>query len=333
MPKESLAMINGTSVMTAVGGLALNRFQSILTISEHVTALAVEVLQGRSQAFHPTAHRLKHHEGQIASAETIRHALTGSRMVDGDAQQPRMIQDPYSLRCAPHVLGAARDALSWAQRLVTNELNSVNDNPIVDPNEGITLFAGNFYGGHLALSMDLIKIAAASVADLLDRQFALLVDSRLNGGLPETLVAYQGCGLKALQITCSALCARAAQRAGPDTLTSRPTEVNNQDKVSMGLNAALNADDITVLLQQVLATVMVALSNAAALRPAEHFSSAALGLLDGIRAYSPVLNCDRRLDRDLNRMVQALENGSLQAAANPLSLMTPYRPAAEKTNS
>lgn len=310
-PKESLAMINGTSVMTAVSGLVLNRFQKALVLCESVTALAVEVLQGRTQAFHPTAHRLKHHAGQMASAAAIRHALEGSRLVDGDGQQPRIIQDPYSLRCAPHVLGAARDALSWAHLQVTNELNSVNDNPIVDPDQGQTLFAGNFYGGHLALSMDLIKIAAASVADLLDRQFALLVDSRLNGGLPETLVAYQGCGLKALQITCSALCARAVQRAGSDTLTSRPTEVNNQDKVSMGLNAALNADEITILLQQVLATVMIALSNAAALRPSEHFSSAAAGLLHRIRTHSPPLDQDRRLDQDLNRLVLAIEDRHL----------------------
>ena len=147
------------------------------------------------------------------------------------------------------------------RQVLQRELNSVNDNPIVDPDRGDTIFAGNFYGGHIALAMDLLKTAAASVADLIDRQYALLVDSRLNVGLPETLVGYEGCGLKALQLTCSALAARAVQRSAPDTVLSRPTEVNNQDKVSMGLNAALSAGEVATLLQQTLATLLVGVSN------------------------------------------------------------------------
>ena len=160
-----------------------------------------------------------------------------------------MVQDPYSIRCAPHVIGAARDALTWSRQVLGRELNSVNDNPIVDAEGGEMLFAGNFYGGHVALTMDLVKIAAASVADLMDRQYALLVDARLNVGLPETLVGYHGCGVKALQLTSSALTAMAVQRAFPDTLLSRPTESNNQDKVSMGRNAALNAAEVIAFVQ------------------------------------------------------------------------------------
>jgi histidine ammonia-lyase len=204
------------------------------------------------------------------------------------------------------VLGAARDALDWARRVLHCELNSVNDNPIIDPAGGETIFAGNFYGGHVALAMDLFKIGAATVADLLDRQFALLVDTRLNMGLSETLVNYPGCGLKGLQITCSALTARAVQRSASDAVLSRPTEVCNQDKVSMGLNAALNAAEIATLVDQVLATLLIALSNAAAQREEESLSPAGKTLLSAVRAISPVLTHDRRLDRDLeglNRMI------------------------------
>ena len=184
VPKESLAIMNGTAVMTALGVVSVMRLERTLSVSERASALAAEVLYGRSQAFHPTAHKLKHHPGQITSAAAIRAALEGSRMIDSGKEEDRIIQDPYSIRCAPHVIGAARDALVWAEEILERELNSVNDNPIVDPEKGETIFAGNFYGGHIALAMDLLKTASASVADLADCQYALLVDSRLNSGLP-----------------------------------------------------------------------------------------------------------------------------------------------------
>ena len=313
VPKESLAIMNGTAVMTALGVVSVMRLERTLSVSERASALAAEVLYGRSQAFHPTAHKLKHHPGQITSAAAIRAALKGSRMIDSSKAKDRIIQDPYSIRCAPHVIGAARDALSWAQEVLERELNSVSDNPIVDPVKGETIFAGNFYGGHIALAMDLLKTASASVADLADCQYALLVDSRLNSELPETLVAYQGCGLKALQLTSSALTARAMQRSAPDTVLSRSTEAHNQDKVSMGLNAALNAAEVTTLFQQVLAVELIALSNAGRLRDESRFSPAGRHLLDRIQAYSPVLESDRRLDRDIERLTQAIDEGLLTA--------------------
>ena len=171
--------------------------------------------------------------------------------------------------------------------------------------------AGNFYGGHVALAMDLLKNAAASVADLVDRQFALMVDSRLNSGLPESLVGYTGCGLKALQITCSALTARAIQCTAPDTVTSRPTEVHNQDKVSMGLNAALSAREVVTLLQQVVATHLIAASNAAVLRDEDRISPQGKAFLGEIRKRSSILEFDRRLDKDVDGLVGWIKNLSV----------------------
>lgn len=309
VPKESLAIMNGTSVMTAIGAITGARMERTLAICEVATALTAEVMFGRSQAFAAIAHRLKHHPGQIAAADAIRSAIAGSRIIDTGKEEGRLIQDPYSIRCAPHVIGAARDGLEWVSGVLQRELNSVNDNPIVDPERSETIFAGNFYGGHVALAMDLVKIAAASVADLVDRQFALLLDSRFNSGLPETLVAYEGCGVKALQITCSALAALSVQRSAPDTVLSRSTEAGNQDKVSMGLNAALNAAEVISLLQQALAALLVALSNAAALRNEKLFSPGSRRLLDQVRSRSPVLTADRRLDNDLRHMTQAIDSG------------------------
>lgn len=311
VPKESLAIMNGTAVMTAVATLVADRLSTTLTACERATALAAEVLYGRSQAFAPLAHQLKHHPGQIRAGAAINGALAGSRLIDQGKEEGRIIQDPYSIRCAPHVIGAARDALSWVEEVLARELNSVNDNPLVDPEKGEMLFAGNFYGGHVALAMDLLKIAAASVSDLIDRQYALLVDARLNVGLPETLVGYHGCGVKALQLTSSALTALAVQRSAPDTTLSRPTEAGNQDKVSMGQNAALNCTEVVTLLQQVLASLFIALSNAAALRDQDRFSPSGRRLLDQVRAISPLLTCDRRLDHDLRALTTAIDCGSL----------------------
>ena len=208
------------------------------------------------------------------------------------------------------MLGATRDALEWAWRLLGIELNSVNDNPLVDPGGGGVLFGGNFYGGHVALAMDLVKIAAASTADLLDRQFALLVESPHNMGLPETLVPYGGCGVKGLQITCSALAALAVQRSTPDSTLSRSTECANQDKVSMGLNAAVNAAEVVGLVARVLGTELIALSNAARLRNETRLSREGRRLLRSVRAISPVLDADRRLDRDLARIAAWVESGA-----------------------
>lgn len=146
VPKESLAIMNGTSVMTAIGSITVARFGRTLSVCERAAALAAEIFLGRSQAFHPTAHRLKHHPGQISAAAAIRAAISGSRLMDSAPEKGRIIQDPYSIRCAPHVIGAARDALTWAGDQLQRELNSVNDNPIVDPDGPETIFAGNFYG-------------------------------------------------------------------------------------------------------------------------------------------------------------------------------------------
>ena len=304
-PKETLAIMNCTAAMTAVAGLTALRLRRVLGLAERSTALLAEVMRARTQPFHPVAHKVKPHPGQVHSAEAIYLALQGSQMVDPE-RDVGALQDPYSIRCAPQVLGAARDALTWVEQVIQRELNSVDDNPIVDPESELILFAGNFYGGHLGLTMDMVKIAASTVADLLDRQLALMLDSRYNHGLPDTLVKYPGQGIKGMQITASALTALTVQRSASDSVLSRPTEVGNQDKVSMGLNAALNAAESVRLLQHVLATLLVALSNAASLRGDERFSPAARVLLARVRECSKVLTADRRLDHDLERLADEL---------------------------
>jgi len=308
-PKEPLAIMNGTSAMTAVGILALHRFDRLVEQAENATALAAEVLYGRAQAFATRVHEAKPHPGQIESARRIRRALRGSRLMDPPPQDGRPVQDRYSIRCAPQVFGAARDAIAWAKQVLQVELNSVNDNPLVDPGTGQILFAGNFFGGHPALVMDTMKIAAASVADLVDRQFALLVDKHYNMGLPETLVPYGGSGVKGLQMTCSALTELAVHGSFPDSALSRSTECANQDKVSMGLHAAVHASESVGFLARALASELIALSNAARLRDESRLSPRGGALLKRVRSMSPVLMRDRPLDADIARLAAWLEAG------------------------
>ncbi len=306
-PKEPLAIMNGTSVMTGVGILVVDRFERLLARVERTSALAAEVLGGRSQAFDALVHAAKPHPGQIESARRIRQALRGSRLLDPPRLDGRPVQDRYSIRCVPQAVGAARDAACWARQVLAIELNSVNDNPLVDPGQRRILFGGNFFGGHAALVLDTVKIAAASVVDLVDRQFALLVDEHHNMGLPETLVRYDGCGVKGLQMACSALAEQAVQRSFADSVLSRSTECANQDKVSMGVQAALNARDIVSLLALALAAELIGLSNAASLRSESRISPRGRDLLRGVRARSRVLEADRPLDADIGRVAGWLE--------------------------
>jgi histidine ammonia-lyase len=308
-PKEPLAIMNGTSVMTGLGILVVERFERLLGWVEQASALAAEVLLGRSQAFAALVHDAKPHPGQIESARRVRQALRGSRLLDPPPRDGRPVQDRYSIRCVPQAVGAARDAVIWAREVLAIELNSVNDNPLVDPDRRQILFGGNFFGGHPALVLDTLEIAAAAVADLVERQFALLMDEHHNMGLPETLVRYPGCGVKGLQVSCSALTAQAIQRSFPDSVLSRSTECANQDKVSMGVQAALNAGDVVGLLALALATGLIALSNAARLRDETGISPRGRTLLHVVRARSPVLEVDRPLDADIARVAAWLPGG------------------------
>jgi histidine ammonia-lyase len=190
-PKEGLAIMNGTAVMTALACLAWERAQYLSRLAARTSALAALAMRGNREHFHPALFAVKPHAGQAEVAAWI-YADTASAGEVGGAR----LQDRYSIRCAPHVIGVLRDALPWLRRDIENELNSANDNPIVDPERGTILHGGHFYGGHIAFAMDSLKAAVASVADLMDRQMALLVDAKFNHGLPQNLTGAVGARLQ-----------------------------------------------------------------------------------------------------------------------------------------
>jgi histidine ammonia-lyase len=261
-PKEGLALMNGTSVMTALACIALTRATYLERLSSRITAISVLALKGNPGHFDRQLFELKNHPGQFQVAAWIRSDLKNPSSSSKDPVAARF-QDPYSLRCAPHIIGVLSDALPWMRRQIEIELNSSNDNPLVDGIAERVMHGGHFYGGHVAFVMDGLKNAVANVADLLDRQLALLVDIRTNHGLPANLSgahanrASINHGFKAVQIGTSAWTAEALKLTMPASVFSRSTECHNQDKVSMGTISARDALRVLELTEQVAAAVLL----------------------------------------------------------------------------
>lgn len=314
-PKESLAIMNGTSVMTALGCLAIVRAKRLARLSAAITAAASDALGGNPRHFDPRIFAAKPHPGQAAYARWVAEDL-GSI---GDRSHEGRIQDRYSIRCAPHVVGVLLDALPWMIAWTQTELNGANDNPLIDPDSGEALHGGNFYGGHACFVADALKNAVANLADLHDRQLALLCSSHTNNGLPENLVGRQGPdraahhGFKAMQISASALTAEALKLTMPASVFSRSTECHNQDKVSMGTIAARDAVRIVELTEQVLAIVLLAVVQAIDLRVREGRACLprSLALRDAVRGVAGFCEADRRMDRDIEALVSAIRRDAL----------------------
>ena len=215
------------------------------------------------------------------------------------------------------MIGVLLDALAFATQAVEIELNSVNDNPIIDPDTGAVLHGGNFYGGHVAFAMDGLKSAVASVADLLDRQMQLLCAPATSGGLPENLTPNGGGnhGFKAMGISTSALTAEALKLTMPAAAFSRSTESHNQDKVSMGTIAARDCRRILELTETVAAILLLADSQALELR-GDAAAGRALELRELVRREVPALVADRRQDRDIERVLALYRAGELRIDAS-----------------
>ncbi len=314
-PKEGLAVMNGTAVMTGLACLAWRRADRLSRLCCRLTALASIALRGNRNHFEPRLFAAKPHAGQNEAAAWIfsdLHAETAASL---------RLQDRYSIRCAPHVIGVVRDALPWMRRDIENELNSANDNPLIDGDEERVMHGGHFYGGHIAFAMDALKTAVANLADLMDRQLALLVDSKYNQGLPHNLSGSDGArasinhGFKAVQIGASAWTAEALKLSMPASVFSRSTECHNQDKVSLGTIAARDCLRIAELTEQVAAALLLASAQAVRLRqrgagaPAPALTPPVEAFLRSVAEHSPFLDEDRPLEAELRALCVLIRAG------------------------
>jgi histidine ammonia-lyase len=306
LPKEGLAIMNGTAVMTGLACLAFERAAHLSQLAAKLTAMASAALGGNPHHFDERLFQAKPHVGQQRAAKWVRTTLQGSEK--GESR----LQDRYSIRCAPHVIGVLEDALPFLRSLIENELNSANDNPLIDPDSGRVMHGGHFYGGHVALAMDTLKNVVANLADLMDRQMALLIDARFNHGLAPNLSGAVGPraavshGLKALQIGASAWTAEALKLTMPASVFSRSTECHNQDKVSLGTIAARDALRVLELTEQVAAAHLVTCRQAVFLkaRAQAKLPPAVLQFADAI-GIEPIIE-DRALEMELRDLLTRL---------------------------
>jgi histidine ammonia-lyase len=313
-PKEGLAIMNGTAVMTALACLAYVRADYLIRLATRISALASFALDGNAEHFDATLFSVKPHAGLQRVAAWLREDLPG-RAAPGNGKR---LQDRYSIRCAPHVIGVLADALGWMRESIENEINSANDNPIIDAANERVLHGGHFYGGHIAFAMDSMKNGVANLADMLDRQMALLVDNRYSNGLPANLSGVEGPraainhGLKALQISASAWTAEALKLTMPASVFSRSTECHNQDKVSMGTIAARDCLRVIELTEQVAAASLISVRQGVWLRhrlnPAAMLSTGLQQMVDALSADISVIVEDRRLEGDLRSLLERIRD-------------------------
>ncbi len=268
-PKEALAIMNGTAVMTALACLAFSKAAFLSKLTARLTAMTSLALLGNPGHFDEVLFAAKPHPGQMLTASRIRQDLK-ARLVD--AAELSRLQDRYSVRCAPHVIGVLEDMLPSFRQMIETELNSANDNPIIDGEAERVLHGGHFYGGHIAFVMDSLKNLVANLSDLVDRQMASLVDPKFSNGLPDNLSGSKGArasinhGLKAVQIGVSAWTAEALKNTMPASVFSRSTECHNQDKVSMGTISARDCLRVIELTEQAVAGHLVACVQSLRLR-------------------------------------------------------------------
>ena len=334
-PKEGLALLNGTQMMSAVGALLLADADRLVRTASVAAALSVEAMLGTDVAFAAAYQLARPHPGQVAVAAELRHLLRDSELQAGHHASSHKVQDPYSLRCVPQVHGAVRDALDHLRRVLDIELNSATDNPLVFPEGGVAaadavataggrvISGGNFHGEPVGLALDFAKLAVAELGAISERRTALLVDPRLSGGLPAFLAADAGTnsGLMILQYTAAALASENKVLAHPATADSIPTSANQEDHVSMGSIAARHARMVLDNVERIVAIELLCAAQALDFRVASTGGRrAGLGVRtahERIRAVVSHLDRDREPGPDLAAARNLVRDGSLAELAGP----------------
>lgn len=310
--KEGLALINGTQMMTGVGGLALWEAENTSKAADIAAAQAVEALRGTNTPYLAISHRVRPHAGQAATARNLLRLLEESEILASHVACSK-VQDAYSLRCAPQVHGAAKDALAFVRGVLEVEINAATDNPLVFPEEETVISGGNFHGQPIAQAMDVLAIALAQLANISERRIECMMDPSTSDHLPAFLTLHGGLnsGLMIAQVTAAALVSENKTLAHPACVDSIPTSANKEDFVSMGAFAALKAREVA---KNVLTVVAIELLCGAqglefreGLRPGRGVAAAH----DFIREVVPRLEEDRAQSADIERLSEMIRDGSL----------------------
>jgi histidine ammonia-lyase len=313
-PKEGLALINGTQVSAAVAALALAGAERLARAADITAALSIDALQGSVRPFDERIHAARPFSGQAASAANLLRLLTGSPINAAHAHCGR-VQDAYSMRCAPQVHGAAREALRWIRQIVTVEMNAATDNPMVFADDDEIVSGGNFHGAPVAIASDVLILAAAQLATISERRSERLVNPALSG-LPAFLTRHGGLqsGLMIAQVTAAALTSEIKSIAHPASVDTIPTSANKEDHVSMSMHAALKAERALQLATHVVAVEVLCACQALDFHaPLTTSPPLARAPVHG-RALVPTLVDDRSPSPDLARIVELIASGRFEYA-------------------
>jgi histidine ammonia-lyase len=313
-PKEGLALINGTQASTALLGLALHDAWQLARAADIAAAMSIDGLQGSTRPFDARIHAARGFEGQANAAANLRHLLDGSGINAAHANCGR-VQDAYSMRCAPQVHGAAREALRFVHRTFQIEANAGTDNPMVFVEAGDIVSGGNFHGAPVAMAADLLCLALVQLATISERRSERLVNPALSG-LPAFLTRHGGLqsGLMMAQVTAAALASELKTLAHPASADSIPTSANKEDHVSMSMAAALKAAAALELARPVIAIELLCASQALDLLAPLATSDAIARVHRAVRARVPTLEHDRPPSPDVAAITELIASGELERA-------------------
>jgi len=318
--KEGLSLVNGTQGMLAIGIIATERAAMLARTADIVAAMTIEASLGTDRPFDERLQALRPHPGQSASASNLRRLLAGSSILASHRESPHLVQDAYSLRCAPQVHGATRDALGYAREVLRVEANSVSDNPIVLPDGqggGEVVAGGNFHGQPVAVVLDSVATALVSLASISERRLYRLLDEHQSNGLPPFLVHGAGLnsGFMLVQYTAASLVSECKSLAHPASVDSIPSSAGQEDHVSMGMTSARHAREVQGNAETVLALEALGAAQALDLRAPLEPGPATRAVHGAIRARVPFFDADREFGPDIADAASLVRAGRLVAAA------------------
>lgn len=322
--KEGLSLINGTSTMTGIAALLCAQARRLVRVALRLSALSLELVEAYDDSISENLHRTRPHRGQIMVAKTLRDILASSHMLKKreELQQPlengedvvkipQAVQDFYSLRCVPQVVGPVLDTLIHTEKIAEVEMNSASDNPIVDWENKLILHGGNFHGDYIASSVDQLKIALVKLGLLSERRTNFFLNHEINKVFPPFMnLQTPGLtlGLQGLQFVATSTAAQNQTLAFPHNIHSIPTNADNQDIVSMGTDAALFAMKVVDNTYVILAVELITLAQAVDfLQKKEKLSVPSQELFEKLRAVFPVIKEDRTMTQELPCVVELLK--------------------------
>jgi histidine ammonia-lyase len=320
--KEGLALLNGTQAMLALAALALREAEIAVDTADVAAALSLDALRGSPAAFDARIAGVRQHSGHATTARNIERLNRGSEIRESHRspdKDPR-VQDPYSLRCAPQVHGAVRDALAQIRSVLTIELNSATDNPLVFVTQGAVdgsgevISGGNFHGQPLAMAADQMAVALATLGGISERRIEQMTNPQTSQ-LPAFLVRHAGLnsGFMILQVTAAALASELKPLAAPHSVDSIPTSANQEDYVSMGMGGARRLEPMLANLRNILAIELLAASQGIDLLSPLRTGPETRKAFDIVRALSPAVDADRSLAPDIEAVAREVDKGSFAA--------------------